>query len=65
MIGEGVVWAVFLLPLGSFVVISLIVRPFLNRYSILSGLLLIGCLVVSFGLSIWILRSANHGVVLE
>ena len=65
MIGEGVVWAVFLLPLASFVVISLIIRPFLNRYSILSGLLLIACLMVSFGLSIWILRSANHGVVLE
>lgn len=65
MINEGVVWAVFLLPLASFVVISLIIRPFLNRYSILSGLLLIGCLAVSFGLSIWILRTANHGVVLE
>jgi NADH-quinone oxidoreductase subunit L len=65
MIGEGVIWAVFLLPLASFVVISLIIRPFLNRFSILSGLLLIGCLTVSFGLSIWILRSANHGVVLE
>lgn len=65
MIGEGVVWAVFLLPLASFVVISLIIRPFFNRYSILSGLLLIACLSVSFGLSIWILRSANHGVMLE
>jgi NADH-quinone oxidoreductase subunit L len=65
MIGEGFVWAVFLLPLASFVVISLIIRPFLDRYSILSGLLLIACLTVSFGLSIWILRLANHGVVLE
>ena len=65
MIGEGVVWSVFLLPLASFVVISLIIRPFLNRYSILSGLLLIACLTVSFGISIWMLRSANHGIVLE
>ena len=65
MIGEGIIWAVFLLPLASFIIISLIIRPFLNRYSILSGLLLILCLTVSFGLSLWILRSANQGAVLE
>jgi NADH-quinone oxidoreductase subunit L len=65
MISEGVVWAIFLLPLASFVVISLVIRPFLNRYSILSGLLLIIALSVAFGLSIWVLRSANHGAVLE
>jgi NADH-quinone oxidoreductase subunit L len=65
MISEGVVWAIFLLPLASFVIISLVIRPFLNRYSILSGLLLIIALSVAFGLSIWVLRSANHGAVLE
>ena len=65
MIGEGVVWAIFLLPLASFVIISLIIRPFLNRYAILSGLLLIAALAVSFGLSIWVLRFGTHGVVLE
>jgi NADH-quinone oxidoreductase subunit L len=65
MISEGVVWAIFLLPLASFVIISLIIRPFLNRYSILSGLLLILSLSIAFALSIWVLRSANHGAVLE
>jgi NADH-quinone oxidoreductase subunit L len=64
MISEGVVWAIFLLPLASFVIISLIIRPFLNRYSILSGLLLIFSLSISFALSIWVLRAANHGAIL-
>src|SRR5918996_6268969 len=64
MISEGVVWAIFLLPLASFVIISLVIRPFLNRYAILSGLLLILSLSIAFALSIWVLRSANHGVVL-
>ena len=62
---EWVVWSIFLLPLASFVVISLIIRPFLDRYSRLSGLLLITCLLVSFGLSLWLLRLSNHGVELE
>jgi NADH-quinone oxidoreductase subunit L len=65
MISEGVVWAIFLLPLASFVIISLIIRPFLDRYSILSGLLLILSLSIAFALSIWVLRSANHGAVLK
>src|SRR5918992_475809 len=65
MISEGVVWAIFFLPLASFVIISLVIRLFLTRYSILSGLLLIISLAVAFGFSIWVLRSANHGAVLE
>ncbi len=64
MIGEAVVWAIFLLPLASFLLISLVIRPFLNRYSILSGLTLVLCLTVAFGLSLWVLRSANHGAEL-
>lgn len=65
MVSEGIVWAIFLLPLASFVIISLVIRPFLNRYSILSGLLLIISLAVAFALSIWVLRAANHGAVLD
>ena len=61
MIREALVWAIFLLPLASFLLIALIIRPFLNRYSLLSGLTLVLCLTVAFGLSIWVLRSANHG----
>lgn len=63
MISEGVVWAIFLLPLASFVIISLIIRPFLDRFSILSGLLLIAALSVSFALSIRVLWSANHETI--
>ena len=65
MVGEGLVWAIFLLPLASFLIISLIIRPFLNRYAILSGLLLILCLTASFLLSIYVLRQHNHGAALE
>ena len=61
MIGEAYIWAIFFLPLGSFVVISLIIRPFLNRYSPLSGLTLIASLAVALGLSVWVLRSVVLG----
>ena len=65
MVSEGLVWAIFLLPLASFLIISLVIRPFFNRYAILSGLLLILCLSISFLLSIYVLRQHNYGVVLE
>ena len=61
MIGEAAIWAIFLLPLGSFAAIVLIIRPLLNRFPLLSGLTLIGCLGVAFGLSIWTLRSVLQG----
>ena len=32
MVNEALVWAIFLLPLGSFVLIALVIRPFLNRW---------------------------------
>ena len=65
MITEPVVWAIFLLPLASFLIISLIIRPFLNRYAALSGLTLIGALSVAFGLSLWVLIQANQGADLS
>ena len=61
MISEAALWAIFLLPLGSFVVIGLVIRPFLNRFSLLSGLTLISALGVALGLSIWALRSVILG----
>ena len=61
MISEAAIWAIFLLPLGSFVVIGLVIRPLLNRFSLLSGLTLIGSLGVALGLSIWTLRSVILG----
>ncbi len=32
MVNEALVWAIFLLPLGSFVLIALVIRPFQNRW---------------------------------
>ena len=61
MIGEAAIWAIFFLPLGSFAVIVLIIRPLLNRYSLLSGLTLIAALGVALGLSIWTLRAVLQG----
>ena len=61
MISESVVWAILFLPLASFVVISLIIRPFLNRAAFLSGLLLIGCLAVALVLSLWVLAATAGG----
>ncbi len=65
MVAEAVVWAIFLLPLASFLLISLVIRPFLNRYSLLSGLVLIAALAVALVLSLWVLYSHNHGAELD
>ncbi len=65
MISEPVIWAILLLPLASFVVISLIIRPFLDRASALSGLVLIGCLTAALALSLWTLWATANGTVPE
>ena len=56
---EAAVWSILFLPVAAFLIISLILRPFLNRYSLLSGLLLILCLAVAFGLSLWALSAVT------
>ncbi|MEC9310065.1 MAG: NADH-quinone oxidoreductase subunit L [Chloroflexota bacterium] len=61
MISEGVVWSILLLPLVSFVLISLVVRPFLNRVPIISGLCLIICLLISLALSVNLLLILSTG----
>ncbi|PKB65510.1 MAG: NADH-quinone oxidoreductase subunit L [SAR202 cluster bacterium Io17-Chloro-G2] len=61
MVGELAVWGIFLLPLASFVIIAVVIRPFLNRFSLLSGLLLIGALAVALWLSIDTLASVVRG----
>ncbi len=61
MIGEAEIWAILFLPLGSFAVIGLIIRPFLNRFPLLSGLVLIAALGVALWLSIMTLRSVILG----
>ena len=51
------VWLIFLLPLFSFAVISLFIRPFFNHKPKLSGYITIASLLASFALSIWALMS--------
>ncbi|GAI20683.1 unnamed protein product, partial [marine sediment metagenome] len=54
---QELVWLIFLLPLFSFAVISLLVRPFLNHKPKLSGYITITAISGSFILSIWALMS--------
>ena len=61
MVNEAAVWAIFLLPLGSFALIVLLIRPFLNRWPILSGLTTILSLAGALGCSIWVLKSVVVG----
>ena len=65
MVSEAVIWSIFLLPLGSFVFAALVVRPFFNRFSLISGLVTIAALGTALGFSIWTLRSVILGHHLE
>ena len=49
------VWLIFLLPLFSFAIVSLLFRPFLNHKPKLGGYITIASLMASLGLSIWAL----------
>jgi NADH-quinone oxidoreductase subunit L len=49
------VWFIFLLPLFSFIIIALFLRPFLNDRPRLGGYVTIAALFGSLGLSIWAL----------
>ena len=61
MVTEAAVWAIFLLPLGSFVLIALVIRPFLNRWPLLAAVSTIGALAASTVLAILTLRSVILG----
>ena len=61
MVTEAAVWAIFLLPLGSFVLIALVIRPFLNRWPLLAALSTIGALAASTVLAVLTLRSVILG----
>ena len=54
---EPAAWAILLLPIGSFLLISLLIRPFLNRYSQLSGYVTILAIGTALALSLWALES--------
>ena len=55
MIPDGAVWAIFLLPLASFIVIFLILRPFFNHKPKLGGYVTIAAIGASLALSFWVL----------
>ena len=61
MVAEAALWAIFLLPLGSFVLIALIIRPFLNRWPLLAAATTIGALAAATVLAILTLRSVILG----
>ncbi len=48
-------WLIFLLPFSSFVIISIILRPFFNSRPKLSGYVTIGSITISCALSFWVL----------
>ena len=50
MVTELAIWMIFLLPLGSFAFAALVVRPFLNRFALLSALVTIASLGVALGI---------------
>ncbi len=52
---QELVWLIFLLPVFSFAIISLFIRPFLSHKPKLSGYIIIASLLGSFALSIWAL----------
>ncbi len=58
-----VLWAIFLLPLSSFLFISLVLRPFFKNQPKLSGYVIIGSLAAALGLSIWVLTSLGEGPI--
>ena len=60
MVPELQVWLIFFLPLGSFLAIAVIIRPFLNRYSSLAGYITVLAIGLSFLLSLIAFRSVSE-----
>ena len=65
MITELGVWLILFLPLGSFAVSAIVIRPFYNRHSRLAGYLTILAVGVGLLLSLWALESVidNGGAI--
>lgn len=57
MINEGTAWAIMFVPLGAFILIALVIRPFFNQYSKVSGYVTSLAIAVSFGLSLFALQT--------
>ena len=69
MINEQLVWAIFFIPLASFCVLALLVRPFFNSYSYISGPIAVVSIGIAFILSLLtffeIATNSNHNLVSE
>ncbi len=63
MLNEPLVWAIFLLPVASFLISGLVIRPAGPAVAKASGYLTIIALAIGFALSIWLLHSSAHGIV--
>jgi NADH-quinone oxidoreductase subunit L len=57
---ESVAWAIFFLPLASFLLIAFVIRPFLNRYSRWAGYVTVATVAAAFALSVYALRTVAH-----
>ena len=69
MVNEQIIWSIFIIPVAAFLFISLIIRPFLNRYSFISGPIAILAIGISFILSLLVFNeiifSHNADLVYE
>ena len=65
MLTEALVWAIFLLPVGSFLLIGLVLRPLLGGGSKVAGYLTILALGIGFALSLQLLWSSAQGVAYD
>ena len=66
MVSEQLIWIIFFLPLISFAVISLIVRPFLNQISFIAGPIAILAIGSAFAISLltfFEIGQGNHHLV--
>ena len=65
MLSETLVWAIFLLPVASFLLIGGVIRPLGPSVAKAAGYVTILALAIGFVLSLWLLRSHAHGVVYD
>ena len=63
MLTESLVWAIFLLPVASFLLIGLVIRPLGPAFAKSAAYVTIAALGIGFILSVWLLRSSAHGEV--
>ena len=65
MLTESLVWAIFLLPVASFLLIGFVIRPLGPAFAKSAGYVTIAALGIGFILSVWLLRSHAHGEVYD